>query len=235
MPTPRDFVPVTIRGACSSLPCELGPLAPGEVREVIATLAPPPDYAGPSTLIVIALALSEPFDPRPENNRASVVTTITELADLSITKTGPTTAVPGQQVTYALTVANTGPSAATGVTVDDPIPAGLTFVSTSGDCTTSFPCALGQCRLVPREPSPQPTPSRTELRLLRKLPTRRPSSGGSVTRTRPTTAQRSVRGSASGRGAMSTATASTRSSRGLGEAAGRTYSSEVSRAVSSRL
>ena len=71
------------------------------------------------------------------------MTTVTQLADLSITKTGPTTAVPGGQVTYAVTVANAGPSVATGVTVDDPTPAGLTWVSTSGDCTTAFPCDLG--------------------------------------------------------------------------------------------
>ena len=143
MPTPLDFVPVTVRGACSSLPCALGELAPGELREVIATLSPPADYAGPPTVIVRALAVSAPFDPRPENNAASVVTTVTQLADLSITKTGPTTAVPGARVTYAVTVANAGPSVATGVRVDDPTPAGLTLVSTSGDCTTAFPCDLG--------------------------------------------------------------------------------------------
>ena len=143
MPTPSDVVPMTVRGACSSLPCALGALAPGEVREVIATLSPPADYAGPPTLIVRSLAVSAPFDPRPENNAASVVTTVTQLADLSITKTGPTTAGPGRRVTYAVTVANAGPSTATGVWVDDPTPAGLTLVSTSGDCTTAFPCDLG--------------------------------------------------------------------------------------------
>ena len=143
VPTPPGFLPVTVRGACSSLPCAVGALAPGELREVIATLSPPADYAGPPTVIVRALAVSAPFDPRPENNAASVVTTVTQLADLSITKTGPTTAVPGGRVTYAVTVANAGPSAATGVTVDDPTPAGLTLVSTSGDCTTAFPCDLG--------------------------------------------------------------------------------------------
>ena len=143
MPAPSDSVPLTVRGACSSLPCVLGELAPGEARDVIATLSPPADYAGPPTLIVQALAMSAPFDPRPENNVASVATTITQLADLSITKTGPTTAVPGGRVTYAVTVANAGPSAAMGVTVDDPTPAGLTLVSTSGDCATAFPCNLG--------------------------------------------------------------------------------------------
>src|SRR5262249_60459288 len=40
-------------------------------------------------------------------------------------------------------VRNQGPSVATGVTVSDPTPPGLLFVSNSGDCTTAFPCALG--------------------------------------------------------------------------------------------
>ena len=94
-------------------------------------------------MIVQALAVSAPFDPVPGNNAASVVTTVTPFADLSITKTGPTTAVRGAHVTYAVTVANTGAAIATGVRIDDPTPAGLTFVSASGDCTTAFPCDLG--------------------------------------------------------------------------------------------
>ena len=143
VPTPPGFGPAGVRGACSSLPCTVGALAPGDLREVIATLAPPAAYAGPPTVTVQAIAVSTPFDQLPGNNIASVETTIAQLADLSITKSGPTTAVPGQQVTYAVTVANAGPSDATDVRVDDPTPAGLTWVSTSGDCTTAFPCALG--------------------------------------------------------------------------------------------
>ena len=85
LPTPAGFLPVTVRGACSSLPCALGPLAPGEQRQVIATLSPPADYAAAPAVTVRAMAVSDPFDPRPENNAASVVTTITEAAGLSIT------------------------------------------------------------------------------------------------------------------------------------------------------
>ena len=144
VPTPdNSVVPVTVRGACSTLPCALGALAPGEMREVIATLSPPADYAGPPTLMVQALAVSAPFDPLPANNAATRRDDRHALADLSITKTGPATAAPGERVTYAVTVANAGPSAATGVRVDDPTPAGLTWVSTSGDCATAFPCDLG--------------------------------------------------------------------------------------------
>ena len=64
-------------------------------------------------------------------------------ADLSVTKVGPASVVLGGPITYTITVANAGPSDAAGVTVADPTPAGLTFVSNAGDCTTAFPCALG--------------------------------------------------------------------------------------------
>jgi hypothetical protein len=40
-------------------------------------------------------------------------------------------------------VTNSGPATVENVTVSDPTPTGLTFVSNSGACTTVFPCALG--------------------------------------------------------------------------------------------
>ena len=72
------------------------------------------------------------------------------LADLSVVKTGPSTAaVPGTNVVYTLTVHNAGPSTARDASVNDPTPAGLNFVSTSGDCNTAFPCEFGT--LLPGE------------------------------------------------------------------------------------
>ena len=58
-------------------------------------------------------------------------------------RTAPLTAVAGTNVVYTITVTNAGPSDATGVTLTDPTPTGLTFVSNAGDCTTAFPCTLG--------------------------------------------------------------------------------------------
>ena len=111
VPTPPGFGPVAVRGACSSLPCTVGALAPGELREVIATLSPPADLCRSSDGDRASDRRKHSLrSTLPGNNTASVETTITQLADLSITKTGPTTAVPGQQVTYAVTVANAGPS-----------------------------------------------------------------------------------------------------------------------------
>ncbi len=52
-------------------------------------------------------------------------------ADLSVTVSGNAVAFPGN-VTYTLTATNNGTSTATGVTVTDPLPSGLTFVSVTG-------------------------------------------------------------------------------------------------------
>jgi uncharacterized repeat protein (TIGR01451 family) len=64
-------------------------------------------------------------------------------ADVRVTKTGPAAVVPGHQVTYEIEVVNVGPSDAHGVSLADPTPTGLTFVSASAPCAAGFPCALG--------------------------------------------------------------------------------------------
>ncbi len=82
-------------------------------------------------------------DGDPTNNSATSSVTLTPSADLQITKAGPANAVAGTTIVYTITVTNAGPSDATGVTLTDPTPAGLTFVSNAGNCTTAFPCDLG--------------------------------------------------------------------------------------------
>ena len=77
------------------------------------------------------------------NNSATTSVPLTPAADLQIVKDGPTSAVAGTNVVYTTVVTNAGPSDAVAVTVADPTPPGLTFVSNAGACTTAFPCALG--------------------------------------------------------------------------------------------
>lgn len=74
-------------------------------------------------------------------------------ADLSIRKTGPITAMAGNQITYTVVVSNAGPSHADGVDIKDAVlPPGLTFVagsSTQGACVSAI-CQLGE--LEPGKP-----------------------------------------------------------------------------------
>ena len=85
--------------------------------------------------------------PAGHTNRTSAIATdrdpITARADVAITKTGPASIVAGNPVVYTIIVTNTGPSDAAGVVVSDATPTGLVFVSNAGNCTTTFPCALG--------------------------------------------------------------------------------------------
>ena len=81
-------------------------------------------------------------------NRTSAIATdrdaIGTEADVAITKmVDQGSIVPGNPLVYTITVTNTGPSNAANVVVRDPTPPGLTWVSTTGACTTPFPCTLG--------------------------------------------------------------------------------------------
>jgi uncharacterized repeat protein (TIGR01451 family) len=83
-------------------------------------------------------------------DQSSASTCVQALVDLSITKAGsPATQTLGDgNITWTMVVTNNGPSAATGVTIADPMPAGNTFVSattTQGSCTGGaiLNCTIG--------------------------------------------------------------------------------------------
>jgi uncharacterized repeat protein (TIGR01451 family) len=77
------------------------------------------------------------------------ITNVRKAIDLVITKhANPTTVHVGDRVTYSIVVTNKGPGTATGVTMTDPMPALLDFVSVStsqGTCTGGavISCNLG--------------------------------------------------------------------------------------------
>ncbi len=79
---------------------------------------------------------------------------VTTRADLDVSKTAtPNPVVNGQNATYTITVRNTGPSVSRSVVVSDPVPAPLTYVSSSstqGTCTQgagTVTCAVGDLAL----------------------------------------------------------------------------------------
>jgi len=142
-PTPVGVAFVSNSGACTTpFPCNVGTLASGQTGTITATYTVPATYSG-ATVVNTATISSDINDPTPSNNSSMATTNVTQQADLSINKTGPPSAAPGAPVVYTITVTNLGPSAAAGVTVNDPTPAGLTFASNSGACATPFPCTLG--------------------------------------------------------------------------------------------
>ncbi|HEX8618353.1 MAG TPA: DUF11 domain-containing protein, partial [Thermoanaerobaculia bacterium] len=74
---------------------------------------------------------------------------LSQEADLLATKTGPAEAAAGADVSYDVTVTNLGPDEAATISIDDVIPAGMTFVSltqTGGptaSCSTPAPGSDG--------------------------------------------------------------------------------------------
>jgi uncharacterized repeat protein (TIGR01451 family) len=150
LPSGVTFVSASAsQGSCSgtsSVICALGNLANSASATV--TIVVRPTAAG--TLTNTATVSGTEPDPAPANNTATTSTTVTALtADLSITKAdAPDPVIVGQTLTYTLTATNSGPSDATGVTVTDTLPGGVTLVSASasqGNCsgTNTISCSLG--------------------------------------------------------------------------------------------
>jgi uncharacterized repeat protein (TIGR01451 family) len=112
------------------------------------------DVASGSVTNTATVNAGDTPDSDPDNNTGSATVEIAEGADLSIGKTAnPVPALPGELITFTITVTNNGPSPAEGATWSDTLPAGFllrSFVnSTPGwDCGTPAPddtqvtCAL---------------------------------------------------------------------------------------------
>lgn len=79
-------------------------------------------------IIILTILLSAP---------AAFGGTIT--ADLMVSKTGPNEANADTDVAYTVTVSSLGPNAATNITLNDNVPAGMTFVSVTPSATCSGP------------------------------------------------------------------------------------------------
>ena len=140
-PTPANLTFVANSGDCTTaFPCVLGTLAAGVSKTINATFTV---TGGAGSNVTNSANVTSTSTDTVGGNNVDSHTLFVELSDLGITKSGPATAAVGQNVSFTINVSNGGPSAANGVTVNDPTPANLTFVSNSGACTTPFPCSLG--------------------------------------------------------------------------------------------
>lgn len=132
-------------GAAGSITCPEPVFAAGAPAAVFTLVVRvDPSVATGTVVTNTAAVTSSTTDPNPLNNSSSTTGTASASAELSMAKTGPATAVPGgPNVVFTTVVTNNGPSDAQAVSVADPTPAGLTFISNAGACTTVFPCNLG--------------------------------------------------------------------------------------------
>lgn len=152
-PLPAGLVaPTTTSSGCtvvgsgsSTLVCSLAsPLANGASMSFSVRGRAP---ASPGVLTNTASVASSTVDPDGSDDSSSVSTTVTGVADLSVTKSAPLSVVAGGSLTYVIGVANAGPSTAVGVEVTDVLPAGFGSPSTSSPgCSVAggiLSCSLG--------------------------------------------------------------------------------------------
>jgi uncharacterized repeat protein (TIGR01451 family) len=125
---------------------------------ILATDPNEPLSGGLATSVTFTPAAGEPYSYLAHyNGNANYAArdagcesfTVANQVDLSVSKSGPAYGAVGVPASYALTVDNAGPNAATGVVVSDPLPTGTSLVSVSssqGTCDHSVSCSLGSMR-----------------------------------------------------------------------------------------
>src|SRR6266545_4690650 len=106
--------------------CELGNWLPGanaQVRVVVQSTAPGPLTNGVSVS-------AEEIDLEPADNVAEAVVRVAPAVELAVSQEqGGEAALLGQRLTLVMSVSNAGPSEASGVRLEDALPAGMNFVS----------------------------------------------------------------------------------------------------------
>ena len=134
--------------AAGTVTCDIGALANGASAVVTIVITPQAPAVG--IISNTATATATTFDHLPGNNSDTETTTVQPSADLAVTKAdSPDPINVGQNLTYTVVVTNNGPNTASGVSLSDPLPAGVAFVSansTVGTCSQAagtVTCAIG--------------------------------------------------------------------------------------------
>jgi uncharacterized repeat protein (TIGR01451 family) len=105
-------------------------------RTLTVTVNVNPQTTG--TLTNSATVTSSTSDPDAANNIAGSTTAVNTVANLTLTKSdSPDPVIAGSNLSYTLTLGNSGPSTARDVVLTDPLPAGVSFVSAVGGTGTT--------------------------------------------------------------------------------------------------
>lgn len=128
----------------ATISCSIGTLVNGASATFTAVAGVSNATPNGTVLSNIANVTSTTADSNPANNSSTATTTVAASADLSVTKSGPTTQVAtGFDIVYTITAANSGPSDAFNVTLTDTLPPNTTFASLSQTSGPSFNCTTG--------------------------------------------------------------------------------------------
>ncbi|PPK63070.1 DUF11 domain-containing protein [Actinokineospora auranticolor] len=140
-------------GTCTTVgrtvSCALGTVANGGTASVTIT-ADTPGTVPAAGFSNTATVTSASTDPNPGDNTATHLANVTAQADVTVTETTTTPNIQaGQSGRYVVTVANSGPSVAQAVTLNQTIPAGFgigTIATSTGTCqivSGQVRCAIG--------------------------------------------------------------------------------------------
>jgi len=132
-PDPALNVVLSDPALCQTTNCNLGTLAMGAPVEFTFDVDIPSSATSWSNTATVT---TDSIDTNATNDSSTVITTISQSADVAIVKSGPGTVVAGTNATYSVTVTNNGPSDASNLSVTESLPVGTTFVSSTCSSTT---------------------------------------------------------------------------------------------------
>src|SRR2546428_1889414 len=137
-------------GFGGTVSCTIASLAAGSSANFTFVFQIPPGTPDGTTFTNIATVFSDTPDPLSENNSAATATStpFPPQADIFVTKSGPTSAGPGTNVTFTITLTNPSTNNAQMVSLQDTLPGTTTSVSWNPNpgpmtCTTPAPGAGG--------------------------------------------------------------------------------------------
>lgn len=144
-----DCSSVPLMGSGGTITCTIATLAAAASANFTFVMHVPAETPAGTTFVNTATGTSQTSDPDPDNNSGTTSFT-TNVADIGVVKTGPASAPADTNVSFDVTIINSGPGDAAGVSLIDTLPAGMldgmptgmtmTFVSNTQNSGPTFSC-----------------------------------------------------------------------------------------------